>query len=434
MDEARLAGRLGYLQAPPVRRVAVISLHTSPTASLGHSANGGMNVYVNEVCAALGERGVDTDVFTRLQSPGDRKCEPLGPTSRVIYVPAGKGQMTKYELISSVDRFAAGVLEFVEADAVEYDLIYSHYWLSGAAGLILRRRLELPLVHIAHTLGRVKNRQLAPGATPEPELRILVERSIAQEADLLVASTAAEREDLVREYGAAPERVAVVAPGVDLATFERVDKAQAKRLIGVAADEQLLVFAGRLERLKGVEIALRAVAEIAGAYPRLRLMVLGDDSGSEPGEHRRLVRLARALRVDNQVTFAGSIPHDRVSLYYSAAEACLMPSYSESFGLVGLEAQACGCAVIAADVAGLASVVRDQVTGFLVGSDDPREYASRIERLLADPQLAAQMGRRGSLLAQRFSWSRTADRLLGEFQKLTLAAPQLRLQTGATLE
>jgi D-inositol-3-phosphate glycosyltransferase len=416
------------------RRIAVISMHTSPTASLGKNANGGLNVYVREVCSAFSDRGIATDIFTRRQSEEDPAFELLAPLSRVIYLPAGHG-LDKYALINEAPAFASRVRSFAAAEGIQYDLLFSHYWLSGEVACLLRPQLAAGWAHVAHTLGLVKNQRLAGGARPEPALRIRVEAEIAQQADLLIASTADEREELISAYGAGPDRVFVVPPGVDLATFRPLDRAEARRKIGYA-DGPLLLFVGRLERLKGVEIAIRALALLKGRdHPGLRLLVLGEDSrDGDESEKERLKAIATSIGVRDQVDFLGSVAHHELPYFYSAADACVMPSYTESFGLVGLEAQACGCPVVASDVPGLHSVVRDQVSGYLIAGDDPAEYADRIGRLLADPELAQQMGRHGSLLAQRFSWTRTSDSLERLFERVMSNQDQDRVHAGVRQE
>lgn len=412
-------------------RIAVISMHTSPTAPLGKAANGGLNVYVREVCTAFSDRGIATDVYTRVQSIDDPRTEELAPLSRVVYIPAGR-DLDKYSLYREVPGFAAGISEFAAAEGLEYDLLFSHYWLSGEAACLLRPRLAPAWAHIAHTLGLVKNRNLAEGDTPEPAVRIAAEGEIAREADLLIASTDSESREIVDAYGADPSRVAVVAPGVDLVTFRPIDRMIARREID-AGPGPLLLFVGRLERLKGVDTAIRALAELRrGGRDDVRLLVLGDDShvaaGDEQSEKERLQQIAAAEGVTDRVEFIGSVAHHELPFFYAAADACLMPSHNESFGLVGLEAQACGCPVVGSGVSGIRSVVRDEVTGFLVDGHDPSAYADRIARLLDDPELARQMGRRGQLLAQRFSWNRTADRLVDLFGVLTES--QARLHAG----
>jgi len=415
------------------RRIAVISMHTSPTASLGQNANGGLNVYVHEVATAFSDRGIATDIFTRQQSPDDPAIEPLAELSRVIYLPAGRG-LDKYSLYNEVPAFASQVLDFAEREGISYDLLFSHYWLSGEVACLLRPHLAGGWAHVAHTLGLVKNRSLAAGARPEPPLRIRVEAEIAQQADLLIASTADESAELVRTYGAVPERVFVVPPGVDLSVFQPVDRDEARRKIGYGPG-RLLLFVGRLERLKGVEVAIRALALLRDRnHDDVRLLILGEDSkDGDEGEKDRLKAVAADVGVRDRVDFLGSVAHHELPYFYSAADVCVMPSYSESFGLVGLEAQASGRPVVGSDVSGLRSVIRDQVSGYLIAGHDPAEYAERIGRLLEDPELAQQMGRRGRLLAQRYSWTRTADRLRELFEDVAERA-QIRVHATARQE
>jgi D-inositol-3-phosphate glycosyltransferase len=415
------------------RRIAVISMHTSPTASLGQNANGGLNVYVREICSAFSERGIATDIFTRKQSEDEPAVETLAPLSRVVYLPAGRG-LDKYSLIQEAPAFARRIREFADREGVRYDLLYSHYWLSGEVACLLRPTVAAGWAHIAHTLGLVKNRSLAQGATPEPDLRIRIEGEIAQQADVMIASTADEAEELVDAYGADPARVVVIPPGVDLSMFQPMDRDQARRTIGFEGG-QMVLFVGRLERLKGVEVAIRALALLSDReHPDLRMVIVGEDvREGEESEKERLKSVASALGIRDRVDFVGSVAHHELPYFYAAADACVMPSYSESFGLVGLEAQACGCPVVASGVPGLRSVVRDGVSGYLIDGDDPAAYAERIGRLLADPQSAQQMGRRGSLLAQRFSWTRTADRLEDLFDGV-IERDQARVHIGASQE
>ena len=407
-------------------------MHTSPTASLGRSENGGLNVYVRQVCAAFSERGIATDVFTR-RGPSDPAIEYLAPNSCVIYLPAGR-DLDKYALHEQVPAFAHQVMDFAEFEGASYDFVFSHYWLSGEVALLIRPQLAVGWAHVAHTLGLVKNRTLAAGARPEPALRIQVETEIAHEADLLVASTADESGELVRSYGADPARVAVVPPGVDLTLFQPTDRDEARMQIGYGPG-RIVLFVGRLERLKGVDVAIRALALLRDRqHDDVRLLILGEDSheGSD-SEKERLKAFASRVGVHDRVDFLGSVAHHELPFFYSAADVCVMPSYSESFGLVALEAQACGRPVVGADVAGLRSVVRDEVSGYLLDGHDPAAYAERIGRLLDNPDLAQQMGRRGRLLAQRFSWTRTADSLQQLFEGV-MEQVQLRVHASARHE
>ena len=408
-------------------------MHTSPTASLGQNANGGLNVYVREVCAAFSERGIATDVFTR-RGPADPAKEYLAPNSCVIYLPAGR-DAEKYALYDHIPDFARQVLDFAEFEGAPYDFLFSHYWLSGEVARLLRPQLGAGWAHVAHTLGLVKNRTLAAGARPEPPLRIQVETEIADQADLLIASTVDESEELVRSYNADPARVAVVPPGVDLSLFQPTDRDEARSTIGYGPG-RIVLFVGRLERLKGVDVAIRALALLRDRqHDDVRLLVLGEDSkDAEESEKERLKNFASRVGVDDRVDFLGSVAHHELPFFYSAADVCVMPSYSESFGLVALEAQACGRPVVASDVAGLRSVIRDDVSGYLIGGHDPAMYAERIGRLLDSPELAQQMGRRGRLLAQRFSWSRTADSLQELFEGVAEQQAQLRVHASARQE
>jgi D-inositol-3-phosphate glycosyltransferase len=325
-------------------------------------------------------------------------------------------------------------MAFAEKERIQYDLLYSHYWLSGEVACLLRPRMSAGWAHIAHTLGLVKNRTLASGARPEPALRIRVEGEIAQQADLLIASTADEAGDLVRSYKADPEHIYVVPPGIDLATFQPLDRADARQKIGYGPG-RLLLFVGRLERLKGVDVAIKALALLRDRdHDDLRLIVLGEDvRDGDESEKERLKSVATSLGVRDRVDFLGSVAHHELPYFYAAADAVVMPSYSESFGLVALEAQACGRPVVASGVSGLRSVVRDDVSGYLIEGHDPALYAERIGRLLADPELAQQMGLRGRLLAQRFSWTRTADRLEELFEAV-IESRQARVQAGVRHE
>jgi D-inositol-3-phosphate glycosyltransferase len=408
-------------------------MHTSPTASLGQNGNGGLNVYVREVANAFSDQGIATDIFTRRQSPDDPAIESLASLSRVIYLPAGR-RLDKYSLYDEVPVFAAGIRAFAGREHLSYDMLYSHYWLSGEVACLLRPEMGVAWAHTAHTLGLVKNRTLASGARPEPALRIRVEGEIAQQADLLIGSTPDEADDLIRLYGADPDHVHVVAPGIDLATFQPLDRADARRKIGYGPG-RVLLFVGRLERLKGVDVAIRALALLRDrAHDDLRLIVLGEDvRDGEESEKERLKQVASASGVRDRVDFLGSVAHHELPYFYAAADVCVMPSYSESFGLVALEAQACGRPVVASGVSGLRSVVRDEVSGYLIDDHDPAIYAERIGRLLADPELAQQMGRRGRLLAQRFSWTRTADRL-GNLFEGAIESRQARVQAGVRHE
>lgn len=396
-------------------RIAVLTLHTSPAAAPGRGASGGLNVYVKEVCRCLGELGVETDVFTRVEAGAACEPEALAPRSRLIPIAAGEGELDRHRLRSVVPQFTAAVGRFAAGLRRRYDLLYSHYWLSGLAARDVQRDLRVPWAHTAHTWAALKNARLAPGAEPEPPWRIELERVVAGSADLLVVSTDEEREALRQLYDVPPGRVAVVVPGVDLGLFRPRPRAEARAELG-RSDERLFVFAGRLERLKGLDLALEALAEVAsgGRHPGARLVVIGDDGGLA-GERERLQGVAGELGVAGRVEFLGSLPQRDLATYYAAADACLLPSYTESFGLAALEAQASGTPVVTSRAAGIASVIEDGRTGFLVEGQD---YATAMRRLLEDPALVERMGAEAARLAAGFSWEHTTERLLSSFAPL----------------
>ncbi|MBO0705771.1 MAG: glycosyltransferase [Candidatus Dormibacteraeota bacterium] len=399
----------------PPCRIAVVTLHTSPAAAPGRGASGGLNVYVKEICRCLGELGVETDVFTRVEAGTSCEPEVLAPCSRLIPIPAGEGVLDRHRLRSVVPQFTATVGRFAAERRKPYDLLYSHYWLSGLAARHLQRDLDVAWTHTAHTWAALKNARLAPGAEPEPPWRIELERVVANSADLLVVSTEEEREALRRLYDVPARRTAVVVPGVDLTLFRPRPRAAARAELG-RSDQRLFVFAGRLERLKGLDLALRALADVAtgGRHPAARLLVIGDDGG-QAGERERLQTVAAELGLWGRVEFLGRLPQCELARYYAAADACLLPSYTESFGLAALEAQACGTPVVTSRAAGIASVIDDGRTGFLVEEQD---YASAMRRLLEDPALVERMGTEAARLASEFSWEHTTQRLLASLAPL----------------
>ena len=330
----------------------------------------------------------------------------------------------KARLFDLLPDFSEAILGEQRRRRSDYSLIHSHYWLSGWVAARLRDEWSLPWFHTFHTLARVKNERAAEGATLEPDHRIAVEQAIVRNCDQLIASSTQEADDLVRLYGASRTRLSVVAPGVDLKVFaERPTGALRKRL-GIG-DAKVVVFAGRLERLKGAETVIRAMAILATDRAQLGLpvlLVIGDDShngasesATSGGERSRLEALAESLGIGEQVRFMGSVDQPALAGYLSLAAVCVVPSYSESFGLVALEAAACGTPVVAARVGGLPTIVKDGLTGFTLVSHDPERYAERIGRLLADDELRLCFSRRSRLVATQFTWKETVDRLVSEY-------------------
>jgi D-inositol-3-phosphate glycosyltransferase len=393
-----------------------------------------MNVYIREVCEELSRRGIPTEVFTRRSSPDGLDRVPLAEKSWVTRLTVGPADdIDKARLFDLLPDFTEAVLREQRRRRNGYSLIHSHYWLSGWVATRLRDEWNLPWFHTFHTLARVKNERAAEGAVVEPEHRIAVEQAIVRNCDRLIASSMQEADDLVRLYGAARNRLSVVAPGVDLEVFSERPTGALRKRLGLG-DAKVVVFAGRLERLKGAETVIRAIAILArdGTQPQPPvLLVIGDDShngASESrlsgGERARLEALATSLGIASQVRFMGPVDQPALAGYLSLASVCVVPSYSESFGLVALEAAASGTPVVASRVGGLPTIVKDGLTGFTLVSHDPAQYAERIGWLLADEELRRCFSRRSRLVATRFTWKETVDRLVAEYHAHRL--PELR--------
>jgi D-inositol-3-phosphate glycosyltransferase len=390
-----------------VRRLAVLSVHTSPLAQPGSGDGGGMNVYVRALAAGLARAGVECDVLTRAAHPDQPPVVEVEPGLRVVHVPAGPpSPLAKHELYELVDVFVDGVLGLVESGTIEPDVFHANYWLSGAVGHRCKHELDVPLVATFHTLARVK---AEAGVDDDPEHRTRIEHEVLDCSDLVLASTEGEREQLVDLYDAARERIEIVPPGVDHSVFNPAGSGAARRALGLD-DERVMLFAGRIQPLKGADLAVRTLARLDD--PGTVLLVVGGPSGPEGVEElARLHGLVDDLGVERQVRFVGPQPHARLADLYRAADVCVVPSRSESFGLVALEAAACGTPVVAAAVGGLRSLVHHDDTGFLVEGRAPDDFAARVSSLLSDPDRAAGMGRRAVERSLPYSWSITAARL-----------------------
>ncbi|MDA2807024.1 D-inositol-3-phosphate glycosyltransferase [Nocardiopsis suaedae] len=409
-------------------RVAMLSMHTSPLDQPGTGDAGGMNVYIVEVAKRLAERGVQVDVFTRATRPGLPPVAHLAPGAAVRHVAAGPfGALDKLDLARHLCPFTFGVLRAEAGQHMgHYDAVHGHYWLSGRAGLAVAHRWGVPLVQSMHTLARVKNQSLAEGDAPEPEVRVRGEDQLARHADLLVANTHDEAGQLAGHYGADPGRVAVVPPGVDLDVFTPGDRAAALRRLGLPADAVLLLFVGRVQRLKAPDVLLRAAARLLERAPSLRrrlvVSVVGGLSGSGTAEPRRLADLARSLGIADAVRLEPPRGRPELAEYYRAATATVVPSYSESFGLVAVESQACGTPVVAARVGGLPTAVADGASGVLIDGHDPEDYARALQALAERPALRDAMGEAGVAHAAGLSWSATAEGLLRGYRAAAAGA------------
>ncbi|HEY3211083.1 MAG TPA: D-inositol-3-phosphate glycosyltransferase [Actinomycetota bacterium] len=410
-------------------RVAVISLHTSPLDQPGIGDSGGMNVYVLSVAERLAEQGIAVDIYTRCHGENAPQVEQLGTGTRLIHVQAGPcAPVPKERLPDVLPRFLNGVLEQAAADEgarrhSAYDVVHSHYWLSGWVGARAKEIWGVPHVTSFHTLGKVKNSALPDGDDPEPPARLAGERKVITGADRILAPTPAEADLLVKLYGADPGRIRIVPPGVDRSVFYPRRKEEARARLHLA-NTRLLLFVGRLQPFKGPDVAIRAVAEASAVAPDLmRDVVLGVVGGStgrdaDHDEVTRLMELTSTLGMADRVVFFPPQPHGRLADFYSAADAVLVPSRSESFGLVALEAESCGAPVIGAAAGGLRFVIRDGVSGFLVDGHDPAEYANRILRLLSDPALAARLSAGAIGHAAIFSWDATASGIRSVYREV----------------
>ncbi|MFZ5923130.1 MAG: glycosyltransferase [Chloroflexota bacterium] len=406
----------------------MISYHTCPLATLGGKDTGGMNVYVRDVTRQLGRVGVHVDVFTRSQDEHvPHVLHDLGYGNRVVHVPAGpEVPLAKRELAGYIPDFVQGILDFAAEKNIQYDIIHSHYWMSGIAAESLKQAWGVPVVHMFHTLGEMKNRIAQSESEKEGAYRLDGERRVLKMADRIVAATLAEQAQLQWLYKADLSKVVIIPPGVDISRFYPIPPDEAKQYLGLKADERMVLFVGRIEPLKGVETLIRAMSrlrmnEFTGQHPVHLAIIGGDPDVSRDemtGEMTRLQSLCRELCMDRMVLFLGKRSQDTLSYYYSAADLLVMPSHYESFGMVALEAMACGTPVIASQVGGLAFLIQDGVTGFHVPDGEPDILADRLTTLLSDRLLRRTMGQRAVIHARDYAWEQIVTRILFLYQSL----------------
>ncbi len=412
----------------------MLSYHTCPLATLGGKDTGGMNVYVRDLTRYLGRSGVKVDVFTRSQDEHvPHVLHDLGYGNRVVHVPSGpETPLPKKELATHLPEFVAGIQSFAGNKGIHYDLIHSHYWMSGLAALDLRKEWGTPIVHMFHTLGLMKNRVAQSPAEMEGEYRIQGERKVLSEADRIIAATPAELAQLQWLYQADTRHLTVIPPGVDLGHFYPIPADEAKEFIGVPADEHMLLFVGRIEPLKGLDVLLEALGRFCQTRQaednRLFLAVIGGDVDASPEDmtaemlHLQSIREEYALR--DVVTFLGKRDQATLPYYYSAADAVVVPSHYESFGMVALEAMACGTPVVASQVGGLAFLVQDGVTGFTVPTGDPEALCGRLRALINDADLRRKMGEQASAFAGQYAWEKITERLMKVYEEELIAKSQ----------
>lgn len=413
-------------------RVAIISYHTCPLATLGGKDTGGMNVYVRELAKQLGRVGVGVDVFTRSQDEHvPHVIHDLGYGNRVIHVPAGPElPLPKKELAAFLPEFVEYVLAFVEQKSIQYDLIHTHYWMSGIAGRDLKAAWNIPMVHMFHTLGLMKNR-IAREGEYEGDYRIKGEREVLRHADKVIAATQAELAQLQWLYEVRTDNVVIIPPGVDTSHFYPIPKEEAREYIGAQNNSKMLLFVGRIEPLKGVDtlICSLGVMKKHGVFERHKIclaIIGGDASVSEENMSHEMARLHEIRdqnRLGEVITFLGKRSQDTLPYYYSAADVVVMPSHYESFGMVALEAMACGTPVVASQVGGLAYLIQDGVTGFHVRDQEPEELAMRLTTILEDEALNDSLSSNAAAYAKGYSWRVITDRIKTVYEELLEGAP-----------
>ncbi len=408
------------------RRIAMLSVHTCPLAMLGGKKSGGMNVYVRDLSRELARRGVQIDVFTRSQDMYvPMISNGLGYGARVVHVKAGPEQpLPLDEVTQYLEEFAAAVQDFAAVEGVEYDLVHSHYWLSGLVAGMLKEAWHVPFVHMFHTLGRMKNRVATSDREMASAERIGGEQEVIDSADRIIAATPAEQAQLHWLYGNRSGKEVVVSPGVDLDRFQPLPKEAAKAHVGIPVKDKNILFVGRIEPLKGVDTLLQAMALIQERYPTavadVDVTIIGGDPwANDPDlEMARLQALREQLGIRDIVTFIGARDQNELPYYYGAAEMVVMPSHYESFGMVALEAMATGTPVIASEVGGLAFLVRDGENGFHVPSRDPEALAERIYELLTNKVCVKRLGKNAREHARRYAWPLIADQMLEVYKDL----------------
>jgi D-inositol-3-phosphate glycosyltransferase len=394
--------------------IAMISIHSCPLGVLGGKDTGGMNVYVRELARELAKKGHSIDIYTKAHQPQHGPPINLGQNVRIIHLDTGGDEdMPKLAIYDYIQRLASGAENFRKYNQLQYDLIHSHYWLSGLIGKQLQTLWHVPHAVMFHTLGAIKN-SLGIGEY-EPELRIESEREVISSCDRIIASTTKETEDLVKLYGASPQKITVIPCGVNLDLFRPIDKETARKELGLD-HQKVLLFVGRMDPLKGLEQLLTALTYMDGEKPPL-LIIVGGDAHSQ-GQVQALKSMAKELNIEDRVTFAGSVAQSRLPLYYSASDVCAIPSYYESFGMVALESLACGTPIVATNVGGMKNIIRHGEMGRIVSDNSPHNLAGEISELIYQPEDEARHIKTRRDTIADFGWATIADKILGEYNRL----------------
>jgi D-inositol-3-phosphate glycosyltransferase len=408
-----------------VLNIAMLSYHTCPLATLGGKDTGGMNVYVRDLTVQLGRMGIHVDVFTRSQDEHvPHVLHDLGFGNRVVHVPAGPEiPLPKRQLISHIPEFVNGIQQFAAGKSIRYDILHSHYWMSGLAAASLSDKWGgVPIIQMFHTLGEMKNRVARNEDEKEGDYRLVGERSVIKRADRIIVSTPAEQAQLEWFYQADMRKITVIPPGVDTGRFYPIAVDEARRYIGLKPEDRMILFVGRIEPLKGLDTLIRAVAclRLKDLHEPVQLAIIGGDPEAGPEditeEMSRIQKLCDDLTMGKMVAFLGKRGQDTLPYYYSAAEVVVMPSHYESFGMVALEAMACGTPVIASQVGGLAFLVQDGVTGYTVPAEDDEMLCEKLTALLGDESLRMQMGRAAADYAQNYDWKKIASQIVKVYE------------------
>lgn len=394
-------------------RLAILSFHGCPVARLGEKDTGGMNVYVLQLTREFARKGIEVDVFTRYHDPDDPKIVELEDGARVIHLKAGSYEAAKEDLFDYIPEFLSELYSFQKTEGTTYDLVHSHYWLSGRVGMTLSRTWNVPHVATFHTLAQTKLR--ARVGEREPARRSKVESLVMRDADAIIVSTEEEKQDAVRLYDAHPQKIKVIPAGVNLDTFKPVNQSIARQRVGIH-EKQVILYVGRIEPLKGIDVLLEAAA-LLDRSDDIRVLIVGGSPGND-AELGRLKALTTELGIESMVTFTGAIKQNKLPDYYSAADVFVLPSHSESFGLAALEAMACGAPVVVSRVGGLKTFIDNGETGYLVPWRCPEPFVQRLEMLLANPLLREAMGRAARAKALQMGWGHAADRMLGFYSSL----------------
>ncbi len=415
------------------RRIALLSVHACPLAKLGGRDSGGMNVYVRELARVLGRSGIEVDVFTRWRERYDPRIQSLGENARVIHIESGPiGYWPKMAVYDHLDEFTTKLEEHVAAEGVSYDLLHAHYWLSARVAKDLAARWSVPRIQMFHTLGLVKREVMDEDVNGESDVRTAIEREAVAASDAIVAASDIERAELLDLYGAEPPRIAVIPCGVDPVVFRPMRQADARDRLGRDQCDRIVLFVGRIEQIKGIDVLLRALGLLFFRRPDLRseicLLVVGgaldpDDDAPETEKIRELRRLVHQHRMEANVSFVGSLDQQTLALYYAAADVCAVPSLTESFGLVALEAMACGTPVVGTRVGGLQTLIEHGESGLIVPAGDYQALAEAIANVLSDHRLRTHLAHGARDRAEHYTWENVGQKVSALYDRMLEPRP-----------